>query len=515
MRPGRETREGRRRRRLRILYLAPVFPPEQSGGATHVYELAREWVRLGQRVTVTKGFPHHPTGRVPERYRGSLHARECVDGIEVLYSWLYATPNSRGHGLRYVLGRALSYLTGALGPLVLALALRRRYDVIIGTCPHIFLVVAAFVMSAITGTPYVFEVRDQWPRQIADLGLMRRGWLYRLLERIELVLYRRSRLVITVTHGAREDIVSRGVAPGKVIVVPNGADCRHFRPLTREGPDEAVLRRALGLDGPSPRPTDSPPRRRGRHVAVGTRAVESWRLGGGGRSGGNAGGCFVVGYFGTFGLSQGLSVIMDAARELASDPETVFILAGDGAEREELLGLRDRDGLDNVRIIPPLPRECMPSAYAACDCCVVPLRRTELFRRTVPSKVYEIMACGSPVALGVDGEARRVVVGAGAGVFFEPEDGRALARVLAELKADPGRRVRLGQAGVRTARRLYDRRALAREALAAIEKAARPGAAFSRARGVSRSARPAAKLARRGLEPARHSASVAEPQRAG
>ena len=211
-------------KRLRILYFAPVFPPEQSGGATHVYELAREWVRAGHGVTVTKGFPSHPHGRVPEEYRRRLLAREEMDGIEIVYTWSFAAANVG------FFRRTLGYVSSALFPLLANLALRRRYDVIIGTCPHIFLAVAAFVMGALAGTPYVFEVRDPWPKQIEDLGLVRSRAVIRALEALEMFLCRRARLVVTVTRGVREMLVSRGVEARKAICIPNGVDCELFRP---------------------------------------------------------------------------------------------------------------------------------------------------------------------------------------------------------------------------------------------------------------------------------------------
>ncbi len=410
------------RRPLRILYFAPVFPPEQSGGATHVYELAREWVGLGHRVTVAKGFPSHPHGRVPPEYRWKLIARNGMDGIDLLYTWSYATPNVG------FFRRTLGYLSSAFFPLLANLCLRRRYDVVIGTCPHIFLVAAAFVMSVLTGAHFVFEVRDPWPRQIADLGLLRNRAAIRLLEAFELLLYRRARLVVAVTRGVRDSIIARGIDARKVAYVPNGVDCALFRPLDRARRRKA--RRDLGLEGK-----------------------------------------FIAGYFGTFGLSQGLGVIIDAAEILRGEGEgdVVFLLAGDGAERGALVERKKRSRLENVIILPPRPRERMPELYAASDAGIVPLRKVGLFRNTVPSKLFELMACGVPVVLGVLGEARELLERAGAGVSVEPEDAEALARAVLRVRASHELRARASKAGVEFVRAHRDRRALARRFASALE----------------------------------------------
>ena len=78
---------------MRILYLSQYFPPEMGAPAARVYELSREWVRLGHEVTVLTGFPNHPTGVIPPGYRGELVRREIVDGIRVVRAPTYAAAN--------------------------------------------------------------------------------------------------------------------------------------------------------------------------------------------------------------------------------------------------------------------------------------------------------------------------------------------------------------------------------------------------------------------------------------
>lgn len=397
---------------MRILYFAPVFPPEQSGGATHVYELAKEWVRLGHSVTVTKGFPCHPHGCIPEKYRGRLVAREELDGIEVLYTWLYAAPNVGRFR------RTLSYITGALVPLIANLCRRKRYDVVIGTCPHIFLVVAAFLYSLITGTRYVFEVRDMWPQQIVDLGQIKNRFVIRMLEALELFLYRRSRMVVTVTRGVKRAIVSRGIDPHKVATIPNGVDCDFLKPVGAEL--RRQTRHELGL-----------------------------------------GEKFVVSYFGTFGLSQGLSTVLGAAEVLRSERDVIFVLAGDGAERGKLIERKERSRLDNVMILSSQPRERMPALYGISDVGLVPLRKLPLFRHTVPSKIFEFLACGVPVILGVEGEARELLEESGAGIAVPPEDHVALADAIRAVRNCPEMRREMSQRGIEWVRTHYDRKALA------------------------------------------------------
>ena len=111
--------------------------------AARVHELSRAWVRRGHKVTVLTAFPHHPTGIIPEGYRGRRMMRESVDGIEVLRTWVYATPN-KGFAKRLI-----SYISFMCSALVLGLpwARRRRFDAVVATSPQFFVAVAGWLIA--------------------------------------------------------------------------------------------------------------------------------------------------------------------------------------------------------------------------------------------------------------------------------------------------------------------------------------------------------------------------------
>ena len=68
------------------------------------------------------------------------------------------------------------------------------------------------------------------------------------------------------------------------------------------------------------------------------------------------------------------------------------------------------------------PRERIVEFLAASDAVLVHLRKAELFEHVIPSKIFEIMACGKPVIMGVAGEAAGIIRRAGSGVTIEPEN---------------------------------------------------------------------------------------------
>src|SRR4029079_5434105 len=78
---------------MRILFVSQYFPPEPGAPAARVSELARAWKRAGHDVTVLTALPHHPAGTLAPESRRRALVREEVHGVEVLRTWIYATPN--------------------------------------------------------------------------------------------------------------------------------------------------------------------------------------------------------------------------------------------------------------------------------------------------------------------------------------------------------------------------------------------------------------------------------------
>src|SRR5262249_34026576 len=163
---------------------------------------------------------------------------------------------------------------------------------------------------------------------------------------------------------------------------------------------------------------------------------------------------FVVAYVGGHGLSHGLGAVLDAA---ASQPDITYLLVGDGAERERLLAKRP----DNMVMWPSVPKAEVPGLYQAADVCLVPLRNVPLFDAFVPSKLFEVLAAGKPVVGAVRGEARAILERSGGALIVDPEDARGIAAAVGRLRADPGLRARLGQAGRSFVRHHYARDVLA------------------------------------------------------
>ncbi len=148
------------------------------------------------------------------------------------------------------------------------------------------------------------------------------------------------------------------------------------------------------------------------------------------------------------GNAHGLETLLDAAAQLQQqNPNVLFLLVGEGAEKEKIKSLAQSRGLTNLRFLDQQPREKIPALISASDVCLVLLKKTDVFKTVIPTKMLEFMSCARPVILGVDGQARQIVEDAAAGIVIEPENSAALVAAINRLSADRELATSLGQKG--------------------------------------------------------------------
>jgi glycosyltransferase involved in cell wall biosynthesis len=153
-------------------------------------------------------------------------------------------------------------------------------------------------------------------------------------------------------------------------------------------------------------------------------------------------------YAGIIGLAQGLEVILHAAQLVKDKPELKFILLGSGPEKEKLQQLKADLQLENVIFVDGVSKKEMPEIVAASDVSVIPLKKMDLFLGAIPSKIFENLAMQKPILLGVDGEARELFIEQGnCGLYFEPENHKALAEAAIQISTDTQLRKQLGENG--------------------------------------------------------------------
>ena len=405
---------------MRILFFSHYYPPEVNAPASRTSEHCREWAKEGHEVTVVTCVPNHPAGVCYPGYRNRLYQTETIDGVRVIRLWTMLAANSG------FVRRSLNYLFYLLAVIV-AIPFLPRTDVLISTSPQFFCGLAGLFVRPFKRAPWVLEIRDLWPESIAAVGAMRRGTRYRFVAWLEAMAYRQADAIVSVTQSFVPHIAARCGDEGKIRVIRNGVNLAMFNP----GENGASKKRELGLDGK-----------------------------------------FVAAFVGTHGMAHGLGTILDAAEILRADSRIAFLMVGAGAELERLKAEREARGLANVHILGQRPKAEMPDIWRATDASLILLKRSDTFKKVLPSKMMEAMAMQCPAILGVEGEALELLMEAQAGVAIPPEDAVELAKAVQTFADNPGLARSLGSSGREFVSKNLDRKALAQQFSGLLEELA-------------------------------------------
>ena len=409
---------------MKILFVSHYFPPEVNAPANRTHEHCRRWVLDGHEVTVITGVPNHPRGKIFEGYRNRWIQEETVDGIRVIRTWMYLTPNAG------FLRRVANYLLFALTA-ILASPRASRPDVVVATSPQFFVGVAGAIIARLKRRPFVLEVRDLWPKSIVELRQLRPGAILSLLEALERWVYRSAAGIVVNTRTFHDHITARGVASDSIELVYNGIDPSMFKPRPKNL--ELLARHGLADR-------------------------------------------FTVAYVGTLGLAHGLTLLIDVAERLAARSEIQFVLIGDGADREKLEAEVARRGLQNLHMLGLQPRDAMPDWIASIDVLLVMLRDLPVFETVIPSKIFEFLAQERPVILAAKGEIRRMMAEADGALIIDPEVADQLVAAIEEVIERPDEARLRAEAGRRFVEAGFVRDDLARKMSAFLERVVRDSA---------------------------------------
>ncbi|TMF34301.1 MAG: glycosyltransferase family 4 protein [Chloroflexi bacterium] len=395
-------------RGMRIMFLTHYFPPEIGAPQARMFELAKRLDEIGDEVTVVTAFPNYPTGVIHEGYRDRFAMEERMDGVRVIRRWVFATPNSG------FFKRILNWLSFVVTSLT---TLRQvgPVDVIFVQSPPLPIGIATLAFSRLKRAPFVFNVSDIWPQSAVELGMLRSKFAIRLAEMLEMHIYRRASRVTVPTPGMLERLASRRVPREKLVLLTNGVDTAAYQP---QPPDENLAAQ-LGLNGHK-----------------------------------------VFLYAGTHGLSQGLDVILEAAK-LTHDSDVLYVLAGEGADKAALVAKARSQGITNVRFLPNQPKSSMPALLNLAYAGIISLKPLDLFRSALPSKMFESMAVGQPLVAALWGEGADLVTAAGCGLVTEPGNAAQLREAVEALAANPERAKAMGRKGREYVDEHFNRRKIA------------------------------------------------------
>ncbi|CAB1065065.1 hypothetical protein D1BOALGB6SA_9862 [Olavius sp. associated proteobacterium Delta 1] len=381
---------------MKILYISQYFPPEVGATQNRAYEMSTNLAALGHQVTMMTELPNHPSGIIFKGYRGRYRMEEAKDGIRICRSWVFASPKKN------FITRILFYISFMATTIFNSLIFdRQKYDLIYATSPPLFVGVAGVILSKIRRIPFVFEVRDLWPESAIELGELNNPAIIRLAKSLENFCYRYARALIVVTKGIHDRLETRQVKSQNIFLIRNATNPEQFYYIRDED-----LKDKLGWNGK-----------------------------------------FIVLYAGIHGIAQGLENIIDVAAMLRHNEAIHFVFIGEGPEKKAVQIYAAKHNLQNTEFLPEIKMSQISKYISLADLCLVPLKKKDLFKGALPSKIFDYWACGKPIVISVDGEARQEVETAQGGIFVEPENPDAMADAIKFLYHNPHEAKRMGDNG--------------------------------------------------------------------
>lgn len=408
---------------MNILLIHQYFLEEDDPGGSRWNEFTRVWTEQGHTVTVLAGMMHYNGKEKRPEYKGRYFVKKQQGHVGVWRCHVSEAYN------KHFVGRLWGYFSFMFSALYAGLfKAKGKFDVVIVTSPPLFVGATGYLVSRLRRMPFVFEVRDLWPESAIDTGVLTNKLIIKLAYWVEAFIYKRATLINVLTPAFYKTLVEKkNIAPAKLIQISNASDFSLSERLLHDF-DREAFRRAHDLDGR-----------------------------------------FVITYVGAHGVANCLEQLIDAGEAL-KDTNVLFLLIGQGMEKDKLVKLAADRRVSNVRFLDSVPKAEVFRYILASEMGASVLKRVDTFKTVYSNKTFDYMSCKRPILMAIDGVSRELVEAAGAGTYVEPENTAEYNRIIREYLAEPGRIEREGESGYRYARANFDREVLAQKYIDHIKK---------------------------------------------
>jgi len=379
---------------MKILIYSANFAPEPTGIGKYSGEMAAWLAEQGHDVRVICAPPYYPAWKVDPAYTWPPYRRERWKGVEVFRAplWVPSTPG----GLK----RLIHLISFAITSLpVLAVQWVWRPQVVMVVAPALVCAPGAWLLARLSGGGAWLHIQDFEVDVAFQMGLLKGRRLRRIVSGLESWLYRRFDVVSSISSKMVGRLSEKHVPAQRIRNFQNWVDVTHIQPLSGTSPYRAEL--------------------------------------------GIAPDAFVLLFSGTLGGKQGLNLIPEAARHLATHQNIVFVVCGDGVMKPELE--RAAAELPNLQLLPLQPIERLSDLLGMADVHLL-TQSVDAEDLVLPSKLTGMLASGRPVISTAREGTEIASIVSRCGRVTSPGDSAALAAAILALHEDPDVRNQLGNA---------------------------------------------------------------------
>ncbi|MBR5604497.1 MAG: glycosyltransferase family 4 protein [Bacteroidales bacterium] len=386
---------------MKILFLTPYFMPEQMASSHLDDNRYSAFADAGFDMVV---YTPVPTRGINEEVRRKYKAKKyetLYDGMMTVHRFNLVKER------RNPILRAFRYTWSCIKQFNRAVSAKdaRSCDVMfVVSTPPIQGAMAAMIKK-ILHKPFIYNLQDIFPDSLVGTGLAKKnGLLWKIGRVIENFTYRNADKIIVISQDFKRNIMAKGVPEEKIEVIYNWVD------------EQAVV---------------NIPRKE-------NKLFEKYNL--------NPN-KFYVTYCGNIGLTQNMDLLLDVAKELASEENIHFVLVGEGADKERVKSRVKNENVNNVSFLPFQPYEDISHVFSLGDAGLI-ISKPGVGENSVPSKTWSIMSAERPVIANFDeNEIKTILAENDCGIFTKAGDKVALKNAIFDLYNDKDKAVQLGKNG--------------------------------------------------------------------
>lgn len=358
------------------------------------YYLAKEFIKKGYSTTIVSASFSHFLKKYPNM-NGKVFQKEKVDGVDFI--WIKVMEYKKSFDKR----RALKWIEFTAKLFFLGKKLDYKPDVIICSTTELFAILPAYYLAKKYRAKLVYEVRDIWPLTLIKIGnFSEKNIFIQIMSWLERFSIKKSDILVSNLSNYSQHIKNLGINR-EAEWISNGIDLDEMQKIEPLGDEiEKLL-----------------PKNK-----------------------------FIVGYTGKLGVSNAITYLLKAARELKDDDAIAFVIVGEGQEKKSLMAYAA--DLDSVIFIDPVKKTQVQSMLELFDICYIGLQKEELFKFGIsPNKLYEYMYSAKPVLQSIDIQDD-IVQKAGCGICVEAQNPKAIYKAILEFYGmNQEQRVKMGKRG--------------------------------------------------------------------
>ena len=355
---------------MHVFIVTQYFPPEIGAAASRWGDFTQILLSQGHSVTVLCETPNYPRGQVLKGFKKKFVSEEEVSqNFKIIRSGVII--NDRISSFK----KLIHYISFALTATINSRRVK-NYDLVIISSPPLFVGIVGLFLKRFKNHNFWLDIRDLWPESVASLVSGKNSMFYYLGKKLESVIYKNANGVIMPVPGFKKYFDNHPMLSNKPKIVLKNGISKNF--LTDVNSDKTKIDKL-----------------------------------------------FTVIFSGNFGLAQGLNTIIQSA-EILRDYPINFIMIGDGLVKEKLMKTVNNKKLNNVAFYRPIERRKLIKMIKKSALCLVPLKKNNLFKTALPSKMFEYMACSRPVICNY-GDAGEIVKKVKSGKVIEPENPKLMS----------------------------------------------------------------------------------------